>query len=66
MKACTTFRRSRLLEKLGYVSVFRIDAAKDRTHAPGHIRGGSTQMGGGAADGGNQACKKLINNHPTC
>lgn len=27
------------LGKLGYVSVFRIDAAKHRTHAPGHSRG---------------------------
>lgn len=39
MKVCVTFCSSRLLEQLGCVSVFRIDAAKDRTHAPGHIRG---------------------------
>lgn len=39
LKVWITFCSRRLSEKLGYVSVFRIDAAKDRTHAPGHIRG---------------------------
>lgn len=32
LKVCITFCSRRLSEKLGYVSVFRIDAAKDRTH----------------------------------